>query len=548
MFYNTYRTTKAAMRERQTANLTGAGQSIINPRERLLNLQKRERLKGLLITKFCRKYGIEHPEEILESEVEKFLNGERLTEADIQRLDAKIRQLLIEKNQLANLQNDLRNQTEYNQNTNFISPNVNESNYQNTMNTLNTLNPNTFQNDAQSMLNAEDKKKSKKGGKIVYIDPEEELAELEAEEASANPKIDKLDFSKYGNEWNAINKYKKLMFDLENEEQQIREEDTKRRLKEELQKQMKEKYRKIYEEELKDAEYKKILEEHAKKMREIDRQKEIALEIQKQKLRESRAAQMEDKRILARIEELKTKRYERRLKEQYEKEQEELRKKELEKERLKDIAFQEILKDNALRRKLLIEKEKREKEEDKKMAQEQRLVDEKKEMERRLYFKRIERNAANFMSNTAKEALEKMKREQEEEDRKIYEYTIERNKKEREKIIKEEQERERKKEELSKFLEMQIAEKKKQEEFEEQINHEQSRIFRIDDQKYKDDQKIINEKIDRMNKRNLEKLLQQIRDKREREMKEQDMTPEELEMNRKYLDDYIKRLREKKGI
>ena len=51
-----------------------------------------------------------------------------------------------------------------------------------------------------------------------------------------------------------------------------------------------------------------------------------------------------------------------------------------------------------------------------------------------------------------------------------------------------------------------------------------------------------------MNKRNLEKLLQQIRDKREREMKEQDMTPEELEMNRKYLDDYIKRLREKKGI
>ena len=162
MFYNTYRTTKAAMRERQTANLTGAGQSIINPRERLLNLQKRERLKGLLITKFCRKYGIEHPEEILESEVEKFLNGERLTEADIQRLDAKIRQLLIEKNKLANLQNDLRNQTEYNQNTNFLSPNVNEPNYQNTMNTLNTLNPNTFQNDAQSMLNAEDKKKSKK--------------------------------------------------------------------------------------------------------------------------------------------------------------------------------------------------------------------------------------------------------------------------------------------------------------------------------------------------------------------------------------------------
>jgi hypothetical protein len=327
MFYNSYRTTKAAMRERNSAKLKGTGESIINPRERLLNIQKRERLKGLLITKFCRKYGIEHPEEILEGEVEKFLNGQKLTEADIQRLDAKIRKLLIEKNQLSNLQNDLNTQNENIGRQNLTNPNVTNPNYQNTMNTLNTLNPTTFQNDAQNMLNLENENLKK--GKKVYLDPEEELADLEAEEAAANPKVEKIDFSQYGNEWNAINKYKKLMYDLELEEEKIREEDTKRRLKEELQNQMKEKYRKIYEEELKDAEYKKILQEHAAKMREIDRQKEIALEKQKEKLRESRKAQIEDKRILERIEELKTRRYERRLKEQYEKEQEELRKKEL---------------------------------------------------------------------------------------------------------------------------------------------------------------------------------------------------------------------------
>ena len=145
------------------------------------------------------------------------------------------------------------------------------------------------------------------------------------------------------------------------------------------------------------------------------------------------------------------------------------------------------------------------------------------------------------MSGTAKEALDKMKREQEEEDKKIIEYNIELNRREREKLIKEEQEREKKKEELAKFLEMQIAERKKQEEFEEQINHEQSRIFRIDDQKFREDQKIIEQKIERMNKRNLEKLLQQIREKREREMKNEDMTPEEIEMNRQNLEAYIER-------
>ena len=95
---------------------------------------------------------------------------------------------------------------------------------------------------------------------------------------------------------------------------------------------------------------------------------------------------------------------------------------------------------------------------------------------------------------------------------------------------------------------MQIEERKKQEQFEESINEQQCRIFRIDDQKYKDDQKIIEQKIEKMNRRNLEQLLIQIREKREREMRNEDMTPEELEMNKKLLDDYIKRLREKKGL
>ncbi len=38
-----------------------------------MNLQKREKLKGLLITKFMQKYGIKHPENYLESEINKFL-------------------------------------------------------------------------------------------------------------------------------------------------------------------------------------------------------------------------------------------------------------------------------------------------------------------------------------------------------------------------------------------------------------------------------------------------------------------------------------------
>ena len=107
MFYNSYRTTKAANAERLKLGQTG--KSIIsNPRERLMNLQKREKLKGLLITKFMQKYGIKHPENYLESEINKFLQGEKLNDADLQRLDSKIHKLLLQdKSKFNNLQDTL---------------------------------------------------------------------------------------------------------------------------------------------------------------------------------------------------------------------------------------------------------------------------------------------------------------------------------------------------------------------------------------------------------------------------------------------------------
>ena len=73
MFYNTYRPTKAANSERLKLGQTG--QSILaNPRKRLINLQKRQKLKDLLITKFMQKYGIKHPEQYLENEIKPLLD------------------------------------------------------------------------------------------------------------------------------------------------------------------------------------------------------------------------------------------------------------------------------------------------------------------------------------------------------------------------------------------------------------------------------------------------------------------------------------------
>ena len=85
------------MRSADKNNLAGVGRNIVNQRERLLNLQKRQKLKDLLITKFMQKYGIKNADEILEEEIGKFLQGEKLNDQDLRRLDNKIRNLLKEK-------------------------------------------------------------------------------------------------------------------------------------------------------------------------------------------------------------------------------------------------------------------------------------------------------------------------------------------------------------------------------------------------------------------------------------------------------------------
>lgn len=60
-------------------------------RERLLDIQKREQLKGLLINKFKLKYGNKpNVSANIDNEVNKFLKNDRLTEENLRRLDEKI--------------------------------------------------------------------------------------------------------------------------------------------------------------------------------------------------------------------------------------------------------------------------------------------------------------------------------------------------------------------------------------------------------------------------------------------------------------------------
>ena len=517
MFYNTYRTTKSSLREAEKNKLAGAGQSIVNHRERLLNLQKRQKLKDLLITKFMQKYGIKHPEELLEEEITKFLQGEKLTDADLKKLDAKVRNLLKDKADKENLKNSLTKSLQ----ESSIKPNLN-INDNNTLNLnrgrsqqkilptepgINTLQQPNVSSSYNPMYT--NRSTSKSYSKRVYKKPEEELAELEAEfaeeEKKKNEKYERLDFTDEGDEWAAMAKYNRKVFEDQIKEERIKDNELKRR----------QKLRKEYEDELKEKEYDNILREHQKKMDEEERKRQELIKQQIMKEKESRDAQMRADYVRKRIELLKDKKFEKSLVKTIQEGIERERKEAIEKKRRENEALNNAIKENELR----IKKKKE-------------LEEKQEEIARNKYYDTIKQYGNKYVPKQAEEIIEQLKKQEEEEDKKMQFYYEEKNRLAIEKEKEAEIKREKEKKELKKYLDMQIEEKKKEEEFLKSLDDEQARIWAIDCKKYNEDEKAIEQKIRAMNKRNLDLVMEQMRQRRK---KNTGMTDAEYAMNRETL-------------
>ena len=552
MFYNTYRATKSSMRSAEKNRFTGTGQNIINQRDRLLNLQKRQKLKDLLITKFMQKYGINNPEQILEDEITKFLQGEKLNDVDLKRLDLKVKNLLRQKASKEKLKNSLTQSLQentLNQNQ-VVLPKI-ESKKELDNNTINTISPKITKNQPTrlstepSNLKEQPKLSSSvytplntmgpKSYKIKYKKPEEELAELEKEfaeeEEKKNKNYERLDFTTEGDEWSAIAKYNRKVYEDQIKEERRKDNEIKRRNKEDLDLQIKQRLRKEYEDELKEKEYDNIIKEHQKKIDELEREKQELIKKQIMREKESRDEQMRQNYMKKRIELLKEKKFERSLVQTIKEGLEKDKKEALERKKRENEALKNAIKENEIKIMKKKEQEKKEKEEDIKMREEGIKMQIKQDQIREKYYDMI-KTYGNKFSDNSKEILEKMKKDQEEEDKKIQYYYDEKNRLAIEKEKNEALRRHKNKFELKKYLDMQIEERKKEEDFLKSLDDEQARIWAIDCKKYFEDEKAIENKVRAMNKRNLDMVMEQIKKKKN---KKNNMSDTEYAMNRDLL-------------
>ena len=200
------------------------------------------------------KYGLNQPDQVLEKEITQFLQGEKLNDVDLQRLDAKIKRIF--QNRKANQQlKSTLTQSLLDRNSNLnksqpdLLPRIQDQNNNNLSSTIN-------QNVDYNKINIIPKERKlrpsasvemPRGGRRKYRNPEEELAELEKEfeeeekEKNARKNFTRIDFSGVGDEWMAMANYNKKMYKRQIKEEKEKDAEIKRRTKEDLDNQVKQK-------------------------------------------------------------------------------------------------------------------------------------------------------------------------------------------------------------------------------------------------------------------------------------------------------------------
>ena len=552
------------------------GKDIVNPRERLMNTQKRQKLRDLLIDRFAQKYNLGKNRILIEGEITRFLQQEKLNDVDLQRLDAKIKRLITQDITKKQLKKTLTENLNYNQPINEhdinsqnnlnISPeeeNIYPTNYQPSMTpSLNQANnkANIRSNSQQanntlrplsSQTYIPQQKLNLYKDRTSYQKPEEELAQLEAELKAEEERelqekgyyhpinykyqLKKIDFKKYGNEWAAMAAYDKKLYEQQLLDERIRTTQQKKRTKYDLDEQVKEKIKKEYEDELKEKEYDKIFKEHQKELDKIEKEKEKKIKEQYLREKESRQAQLKDNYVRRRIDELKERKFDKKVIRTILTEMENEKKQNAEQKRKRNFELNKALKENEENRKNLKLIQEKQREEDLQFLEEQKKMDIRKEQQREYLLNKIKNKFNNAYSQEAENKVKQIQIDQEEEDKKMIHYMNEKCRLADEKEMKEKIKRQKEKTELKKYYDMQVEERKKDEQFEKVLDGEQARIWKKDCEKYNEDEKRIAKIIWDKNVRNLNTIKKQIQEKKEKEKKNMEMTPIEFSINREKL-------------
>jgi hypothetical protein len=274
-----------------------------------------------------------------------------------------------------------------------------------------------------SPINEHEKLSKSSKSNCDYLD---ELDDYLSKNSSRN--IERFDFPNEQDEWNAIVKYNRKLYEDDQKNNKLKELEIRKRIREDLDNQIRQKVKRSYEEAQKNREYDNIILNHCNFLEEIERKRTQDIREKVLREKENRDKQLLDEKTRKKIEQLKEKKYDREyvknIQSELEKEKQIQLKKRMEE---RELMF-DTLKENELNKKRALENKEKERLSDIKYTEEFAKVLERQDQERLEYFKKIERNANNFMNKMADNVLDHIEFKNKEEEERMRSFLLEKEK------------------------------------------------------------------------------------------------------------------------
>ncbi|CDW85300.1 UNKNOWN [Stylonychia lemnae] len=424
-------------------------------KERLVDIQKREQLKGLLSNKFKVKYGNKPSvAKYIDNEVAKFLKNDRLTEENLKKLDDKILKETLIRDKKENIQASRQSQKQ---------------------------DPERLSHNSGALSRKSGLSGNKDAVQLPHLRYQESQRALELLDLRLILNLEDED-----DEWTAIMKFNTLLHYEEQKKALLREQERKRLIRQELDKQMGEKnIRKHKEKEEDKIRDKQMNEEHRRKK--LEQKEQFRQEVE---LVNRLHQEMDQERQMI-----------------YEKRKQE-----------RDY-LQKMLIENEKNQKKLKQLREQEKLEDISAQKEYSRMLEKQEQDRLMEIQAREKRAQDFMNRMADTVIKQMDQKANEEEMKIRKYEMEKELRERLEDQRRFEMAKTQQIQTRKFLSKQMEDKLNRERMEKALNDEQAVMWKQDKDNYEEEERRLNQKIKTINNENAKFLQDQMESKKAKEKK-----------------------------
>ena len=535
------RSLKKSTDTRQNTNLrrSNALPPIKQPQYLKMNVQRRKKLGHSLTQSMIVKFNDISQKDMIEKEVNEFLQRENLTEKDLKELENKIsKKIKIKKEKDALTKNIISRTKPKALEPKEEKPIENSEQNQNQNQPINIQKENENKNDLNISGMSGGSDLDKFDGK--YAKEEMDAKELRELEKYKNENDDQtvkkvvIDSSKYNDEWDAINMYQKKMAQERERLEKRKEWEMKMRNKADLLNQIQQKIKRKRELELKDKEYAKIIEQNVKKMDELEKKQK---DYQKQlilKEKQIRDKQLRDIYVAKRIAYLKNKKYEKELIAHNNEEIRLAKEAALAQKEKEHEALLKTLKDNELHKQKLLEQERKEMENDIKIMEDAAANDIKRENERKAYYESIKRGQMEHDTKMLESVVKKRNEELKKEEDILTNFWTNQDILDKENEMKKKLEMKENQKKLKLFYDKQVEEKKAKKEYEKQVDLAQGRIWKQDYLNYLQYENETNRRIKELIRKNMSALNDQAKFKKKNV--DDGMSENEKAMNKEMLE------------